>query len=168
MWNQMPAKSLRQQAFAPRSGRFSGSRAARKSRHCEGCRKSPTDFFDSLKREPHGSLFYWISCSRSANSSPEKNSAREISRPSQSILTVTIDTSRRRASIMLYTVEGVTPALTANSLYVIPRWRQSDANRAVTASFTPCRSPHGYRTHFYAIEYTHLRILGNCDMIPLR
>ncbi|MDY3985809.1 hypothetical protein, partial [Dysosmobacter sp.] len=27
VWNQMPAKSLRQQAFAPRSGRFSGSRA---------------------------------------------------------------------------------------------------------------------------------------------
>ena len=39
VWNQMPAKSLRQQAFAPRSGRFSGSRAARKSRYCEGVEK---------------------------------------------------------------------------------------------------------------------------------
>ena len=47
----MPAKSLRQQAFAPRSGSFSARCAGRKARHCEGCRKSPSDFFDSLSPE---------------------------------------------------------------------------------------------------------------------
>ena len=33
VWNRMSAKSLRQQAFAPRSGRFSVRCAVRKSRH---------------------------------------------------------------------------------------------------------------------------------------
>ncbi|MDY3984637.1 hypothetical protein, partial [Dysosmobacter sp.] len=63
MWNQMPAKSLRQQAFAPRSGLFSGSRAARKSWHCQGCLKSPTDFFDSLRAGTPALFFYFSSIS---------------------------------------------------------------------------------------------------------
>lgn len=50
---------------------------------------------------------------------------------------VTMDTSLRRWSIMLYTVEGVTPERTASSLYFMPRWAQIPANRATTASLTP-------------------------------
>ena len=50
--NRMPAKSLRQQALAPRSGSFLDCEAGKKARHCAGCRKSPPDFFDSLKRGP--------------------------------------------------------------------------------------------------------------------
>ena len=64
--DRMPAKSLRQQAFAPRSGRlhislcslprpvplgrgcFLGCEADKKARHYSGCRKSPTGFFGSL------------------------------------------------------------------------------------------------------------------------
>ncbi len=49
--DRMPAKSLCQQAFAPRSGSFSARCAGRKARHCSGCRKSPSDFFDSLSPE---------------------------------------------------------------------------------------------------------------------
>ena len=55
--NRMSAKSLREQAFAPRSGSFLDCGAGKKARRCEGCRKSPVDFFDSLKHEPKGSRF---------------------------------------------------------------------------------------------------------------
>ncbi len=37
MLNCMPAKGLRQQAFAPRSGSFLDCEADKKARHCEGC-----------------------------------------------------------------------------------------------------------------------------------
>ena len=46
--NRMPAKGLRQQPVAPHCGSFLGCEADRKARHCSGCRKSPSDFFDSL------------------------------------------------------------------------------------------------------------------------
>ncbi|MBP3508150.1 MAG: hypothetical protein J6J99_00270 [Oscillibacter sp.] len=42
----MPAKSLRQQAFAPQSGSFLD--AGQKARRCEGFRKSLLDFSGSL------------------------------------------------------------------------------------------------------------------------
>ena len=58
MLNRMPAKSLRQQAFAPRSGSFLGCKADKKARHCSGCRKSP-DFFDSLEADPQGSALFF-------------------------------------------------------------------------------------------------------------
>ena len=56
--NRMPAKSLRRQAFAPHRGCFLGCEADKKARHCSGRRKSPADFFDSLKAA------LWISTGR--------------------------------------------------------------------------------------------------------
>ena len=56
----MPAKSLRQQAFAPRSGRFSGSRAARKSRYCEGVEKVRRTFSTAWETDLSVSVFFSI------------------------------------------------------------------------------------------------------------
>lgn len=65
-----------------------------------------------------------ISCSKESNSGAEKNSPKDISKPSQSFFIVIIETSLRRSSIKLYAVEGVTPARFASSLILIPRFAQ--------------------------------------------
>ena len=79
---------------------------------------------------------YCISCSNSSNFCVLKNSPSVISRPSQSFFTRLTDTSLRRESSILYTLDGVIPARFANSLGVIFRSAQISRKRCTTASFT--------------------------------
>lgn len=62
---------------------------------------------------------YLISCSSVLKISSSKNSVIVISKPSHNFLSVITDKSFLLESIILYTVEGVTPARVASSLYVI-------------------------------------------------
>ena len=88
-----------------------------------------------------------------------------MSRPSQSFLIVTIDTSRRRTSSRLYTVDGVMPEIFANSFTLILRSAQITETLSATASFTAIRSPHGDCKKIYATAYTHLRIFQKCCIL---
>lgn len=63
---------------------------------------------------------YCISCSNDSNSGVEKKVPNVMSSPSHSFLIVTMDTSRLRSSIMLYTVDGVMPANVASSFGFMP------------------------------------------------
>lgn len=63
--------------------------------------------------------FYCNSCSNCSKMGALKNSVMVMFSPSQSFLTVITDKSLRVSSIMLYTVDGVTPDRVANSLYLM-------------------------------------------------
>ena len=108
---------------------------------------------------------YFNSCSNASNSGAEKNSANVMSSPSQSFLIVTMDTSRRRTSSRLYTVDGVMPEIFANSFTLIFRSAQIAETLSATASFTAIRSPHGDCKKIYATAYTHLRIFRKCCIL---
>ena len=80
---------------------------------------------------------------------------------------VTMDTSRRRGSIILYTVEGVTPERTANSLYLMFRWRQRFWNLSTTASLIPM--PLTSRTWYLLLRrrvYALAYIPDRCYTVP--
>ena len=79
---------------------------------------------------------YTISCSKLSNSTVEKNSPRVMSSPSQNFLMVTMETSLRLGSIMLYAVDGVTPERYASSLILILRSSHSCLKRVATISLT--------------------------------
>ena len=79
-------------------------------------------------------------------------------RPSQNFLIVTIETSRRDSSNILYAVEGVTPDKVANSLIFIPRLVHKSLNLFATASLTPIsitsKTFYGFtRVRVYALAY---------------
>lgn len=79
---------------------------------------------------------------------------------------VVMETVLRDGSIMLYTVDGVTPARLASSLGRIPRSEQSSSNRFATASFTVMqKSPLYENIGFSVAAYTHLRIHEHFDIL---
>ena len=84
-----------------------------------------TSFYFLMKRRfsvtpiAENRLFYLISCSRLSNSDVLKNSPNVISKPSHNFLSVTSEISLRRLSIILYTVDGVTPDIVASLLSLI-------------------------------------------------
>lgn len=112
--------------------------------------------------------FYMISCSNESNRGVEKNSPNVMSIPSHSFLMVMMDTSRRRLSRRLYTVEGVTPDRLASSLGLILFSRQRERNLSATASFTVILSPQKDCKKNYANAYTHLRNLKISCIIVLQ
>ena len=101
---------------------------------------------------------YLISCSRLSNSAVEKKSPSVMSSPSHNFLIVMIDKSLRLLSIILYTVDGVTPDRVASSFALMPLALQTSRKRLTTASFTVIESPHRVFRFCDAFAYTHLRI----------
>ena len=94
-----------------------------------------------------------------------KNSANVISNPSHNFLMVMMDTSRRRSSSKLYTVDGVTPERFANSLGLIFLSRHKSRTLSATTSLTFKMSPHWDCKKKYANACTHLRIFPFSDII---
>ena len=101
---------------------------------------------------------YSISGGRLRNKSLLKKSIIHKSSPSHNFFIVTALTSLRSGCNMLYTVEGVTPASRASSVYDISRSAHNCLKRSVIASFIV--GPHRLSDNFNIsiASYTRQRI----------
>ena len=77
--------------------------------------------YEKIRAKTKRQEIYCISCSNPSNTGALKNSPNVISRPSQSFFTRLTETSLRRGSSILYTLEGVTPLRLASSLVFMLR-----------------------------------------------
>ena len=114
---------------------------------------TPTAAHCSLLRvqsPPCHLLFYCNSCSSSSKMGALKNSVMVMFSPSQSFLTVITDKSLRVSSIMLYTVDGVTPDMVANSLYLMFRSLHNCWNRWTIAGLIRISISPQDRIKYYA------------------